>query len=86
MFVFVRKNNDLVELKAHLIHMKQVPLVHNTVLILCDEGAGFVTMLVHMPCAEYRFEIYIYTDFFLNPFCICFNVGIRLCPYGDALH
>ena len=27
-----------------LIHRKQVPLLHNTVLILCDEGAGLVAV------------------------------------------
>ena len=32
-FVLVRKNNDLAEFKVHLIHRKQVPLLHNTVLI-----------------------------------------------------
>ena len=32
------------ELKVHLIHRKQVPLLHNTVLILCDEGGGFVAV------------------------------------------
>ena len=32
------------ELKVHLIHRKQVPLLHNTVLILCDEGAALVAV------------------------------------------
>ena len=27
---------------VHLIHRKQVPLLHNTVFILCDEGDGLV--------------------------------------------
>ena len=40
----VRKNNDFAEFKVHLIHRKQVPLLHNTVMILCDEGAGLVAM------------------------------------------
>ena len=30
----VRKNNNFAEFKADLIHRKQVPLLHNTVLIL----------------------------------------------------
>ena len=35
------KNNNFVEFKVHLIHGKQVPLIHNTVvLILCYEGDG----------------------------------------------
>ena len=43
-FVFVRKNKDFAELKVPLIHRKQVPLLHNTVLILCDEGDGLVAV------------------------------------------
>ena len=39
-FILVRKNNDFAEFKVHLIHRKHAPLLHNTVLILCDEGAG----------------------------------------------
>ena len=42
--VLVRKNNNFVEFKVHLIHRKQVPLLHNTVLILCYEGAGLVAI------------------------------------------
>ena len=29
---------------VHLIHRKWAPLLHNTVLILCDEGDGLVAM------------------------------------------
>ena len=29
---------------VHLIHRKRVPLFHNTVLILCDEGHGLVAV------------------------------------------
>ena len=43
--ILVRKKNDFAEFKVHFIHRKQVPLLHNTVLILCDEGAGLVAML-----------------------------------------
>ena len=34
-FVFnlVRKYNDFAEFKAHLIHRKELPILHNTVLI-----------------------------------------------------
>ena len=38
------KNNDFVEFNVHLIHRNQVPLFHNAVLILCDEGAGCVAV------------------------------------------
>ena len=34
------------EFKVHLIHRKQVPLFHNTVLILCDEGDGLVAVFL----------------------------------------
>ena len=44
MLVFVRKNNDFAEIYVPLIHRKQVPLLHNTVLILCDEGDGLVAV------------------------------------------
>ena len=37
-FALVRKDNDFAEFKVHLIHRKQGSLLHNTVLILCDEG------------------------------------------------
>ena len=36
------EKSNFAEFKVHLIHKKQVPLIHNTVLILCDEGAGLV--------------------------------------------
>ena len=39
------KTNDLVEFKVHLIHRKQAPLLHNTVLIVCNERAGLVAIL-----------------------------------------
>ena len=41
-----KKNNHFAEFKAHLIHWKQVSLLHNTVLILWDEGAGLVAMIM----------------------------------------
>ena len=44
MFVFVRKNNDIAEFEVPLINRKQVPLLHNTLLILCNEGAGLVAV------------------------------------------
>ena len=34
------------EFKVHLIHRKQVSILYNTVLILCDEGAGLVVMMM----------------------------------------
>ena len=40
----VRKNNDFAEFKGHRIHRKQVALIHNTVLILCDEADGLVAV------------------------------------------
>ena len=45
-FVFVRKNSNLAEFNVPLIHRKHVweALLHNTVLILCDEGAGLVAV------------------------------------------
>ena len=43
----VRKNNDFAEFNVHLIHRKQVPLLHFTVLILCYEGDGLVAVTVH---------------------------------------
>ena len=43
-FVLFRENNDFAEFMAHLIHRKRVPLLHNTVLILCDEGDGLVAV------------------------------------------
>ena len=35
---------NLGEFKVPLIHRKQVPLLRNTVLILCDEGDGLVVV------------------------------------------
>ena len=32
------KNDGFAEFKVHPIHRNQVPLLHNTVLFLCDEG------------------------------------------------
>ena len=40
----LEKNSNFVELKVHLIHRKQVPLLHNKELILCNEGCGLVTL------------------------------------------
>ena len=31
---------------VHLIHRKQVPLLHKEVLILCDEGDALVAMSI----------------------------------------
>ena len=37
---------------VHLIHRKRVPLLHNTVLILCDEGDGLVAVkFEHFLCS-----------------------------------
>ena len=33
-----------VEFMVHLIHRKRVPLLHNTEMILCDEGDGLVAV------------------------------------------
>ena len=41
---WLEKLNDFAEFKVHLIHRKQVPLLHNKVLILCAEGAGLVAV------------------------------------------
>ena len=46
MFVLFRENNNFAEFMVHLIHRIRVPLLHNTVLILCDEGDGMVAMVV----------------------------------------
>ena len=46
--VLVRKNNNFDQFKVHLIHRKQVPLLHNTLLILCNEGAGLVAVISHL--------------------------------------
>ena len=49
--VLVRQNNDFAEFKVHFIRRKYVPLFHNTVLILCDEGDGLVaSIFVHKRC------------------------------------
>ena len=48
-FLLTRKNfNDFVKVKVHLIHRKQVPLLHNTVLILYYEGDGLVDVYIHI--------------------------------------
>ena len=44
--LYFRENNDFAESIAHLIHRKWVPLLYNTVLILCDEGDGLAAMLM----------------------------------------
>ena len=36
------------EFKVHLIHKEHVPLLHNTVLILCYEGAGLVAVTIKL--------------------------------------
>ena len=43
-----KKNDGFAEFKIHLIHRKQVTLLHITVLILCDEGDGLVAVPYHM--------------------------------------
>ena len=43
-FVFNRKNIYFAEIEVPLVHRKQVPLLHNTVLISCDgDGLESVT-------------------------------------------
>ena len=49
------KKNNIAEFKVHLIHRKQVPLLHNTVLILCNEGAGSVAVSALMD-SSFSFE------------------------------
>ena len=49
----VRRNNDFAELKVHLIFRKQVPLLHIIVLILCDEGAGLVAVLMYFASIDW---------------------------------
>ena len=44
-FVSIIKIYGFAEFKVHLIHRKQVPLLHSTVLILCDEGDGLVAVI-----------------------------------------
>ena len=39
-FLKKRGDNDFAEFKVHLIHRKQVTLLHNTVWILYDGGPG----------------------------------------------
>ena len=41
---------------VHLIHRKQVHLLHDTELILCNEGAGLVA--VHMLLASEQIFVY----------------------------
>ena len=43
-FILFRANNDFAEFMVHLIHRKRVPLLHNTVMILCDEGDEMVAV------------------------------------------
>ena len=42
------KNNGYAEFKVHLIHRKQVPLLHNTVLIWCDDWDGLVGVIYNI--------------------------------------
>ena len=37
-----KKNNKFIDFKVYFIHSKLVPLLNNTVLILCYEGDGLV--------------------------------------------
>ena len=43
-FVLFRENNDFGEFMFHLMRRNLFPLLHNTVLILCDEEDGLVAM------------------------------------------
>ena len=44
--------NNFIEFKLHLIHWKQVPLLHT---ILCYEGDGLVrAVLAEMQCPTYE--------------------------------
>ena len=49
---------------VHLIHWKLVALLHNTVLILCDEGDGLVAMftVVMYPCHQLSGAMYTQYD------------------------
>ena len=42
------ENKDFAVFNVHLIHRKQVLLLYNTVLILCDEGDGLVAVSVQL--------------------------------------
>ena len=42
------KNRDFAVFNVRLIHRKQVPLLHNTVVILCDDGGGLVAVSVQL--------------------------------------
>ena len=44
-FLLTRKKQLFVEFKVHLIPRKQVPLLHNTVLILCYGLGGLVGVM-----------------------------------------
>ena len=44
---------------VHLIHRKRVPLLHNSVLILCDEGDGLVAMSKHGKLGKITFKVLI---------------------------
>ena len=44
-FVLFRENNEFAECMVYLIHRKRVLLLHNTVLIQCDEGDGLVAVV-----------------------------------------
>ena len=43
------------DLKVPFIHRKQVPLLHNTLLILCDEGDGLVAVIIYISAVLYIF-------------------------------
>ena len=45
-FIKRGENSDFAEFNVRLIHRKQVPPLHNTVLILCNEGAGLVAVIL----------------------------------------
>ena len=46
---------------VHLIHRKRVPLLHNTVLILCNEGDGL--MAVNF-ADVFDTKLYLYNTFY----------------------
>ena len=46
--VLFRENNNFAEFMVHLIHRKRVPLLHNTVLIVCNEGDGLVAVPIDL--------------------------------------
>ena len=52
----LEKNNDFAELKVPHIFRKQVPLLHNTVLILSEEGAGLVAVFYQNGSKQFHYQ------------------------------